>query len=185
MLPRQIGGGDRRLVLGGAGEAAASPFSGASWFTRHSQKLRYALPAYVCFLVVLFVTQLTLGHAITNWRYWDALAVLSSFLAILALGQGTVILTGGLDLSVPWTIGFCGILLAGLVQGSDAALLYALPIVLALACFIGFIDGVEVVTLGLSPIVVTLAMNGFRRAPRCSIRMERRPASPRRFCGGS
>ena len=90
---------------------------GTSWFTRHAQTLRYALPAYVCFLIVLVVTQLTLGHAITNWRYWDALVVLSGFLAILALGQGTVILTGGLDLSVPWTIGFCGILLAGMVQG--------------------------------------------------------------------
>ena len=72
-----------------------------------------------------------------------------------------MILTGGLDLSVPWTIGFCGILLAGMVQGSDAALLYALPAVLALACLIGFVNGVGVVALGLSPIVVTLAMNGF------------------------
>ena len=161
MLPRQIGGGDRRLAASGLSETAKSPLSGISWFTRHAQTLRYAVPAYVCFLIVLIVTELTLGHAITNWRYWDALVVLSGFLAILALGQGTVILTGGLDLSVPWTIGFCGILLAGMVQGSDAALLYALPIVLALACLIGFVNGVGVVALGLSPIVVTLAMNGF------------------------
>ena len=161
MLPRQIGGGDRRLVVGGSSESGSSPFSGTTWFTRHAQTLRYVLPAYVCFLAVLFVTQLTLGHAVTNWRYWDALAVLSGFLAILALGQGTVILTGGLDLSVPWTIGFCGILLAGMVQGSDAALLYALPAVLALACLIGLMNGIGVVALGLSPIVVTLAMNGF------------------------
>jgi ribose transport system permease protein len=161
MLPRQIGGGDRRLVVGGLGESAPSPFLGASWLSRLAHTLRYALPAYVCFLMVLVVTELTLGHAIANWRYWDALAVLSSFLAILALGQGTVILTGGLDLSVPWTIGFCGILLAGMVHGSDAALLYALPIVLALACLIGFANGVGVVALGVSPIVVTLAMNGF------------------------
>jgi ribose transport system permease protein len=160
MLPSQIGGGDRRLVAGSS-DGAPSPFSGTSWFTRHAQTLRYALPAYVCFLIVLAVTQLTLGHAITNWRYWDALAVLSGFLAILALGQGTVILTGGLDLSVPWTIGFCGILLAGMVQGSDAALLYALPTVLVLACLIGLANGIGVIALGLSPIVVTLAMNGF------------------------
>ena len=160
MLPRQIGGGERRLVVGGPSEAASSPLSGASWFTRHSQTLRYALPAYVCFLIVLVVTELTLGHAITNWRYWDALAVLSGFLAILALGQGTVILTGGLDLSVPWTIGFCGILLAGMVQGSDKALIYALPAVLAIAAIVGFVNGVGIVALGISPIVMTLATNG-------------------------
>jgi ribose transport system permease protein len=161
MLPRQIGGDDRRLAMGALSESATSPLAGTSWFTRHAQTLRYALPAYVCFLIVLIVTEFTLGHAVSNWRYWDALVVLSSFLAILALGQGTVILTGGLDLSLPWTIGFCGILLAGMVQGSDAALLYALPVVLALACLIGFVNGVGVVALGLSPIVVTLAMNGF------------------------
>ena len=72
--------------------------------------------------LVVVATQLTLGHALTNWSYFNSLIVLSSFLAVLALGQGSVILTGGLDLSLPWTIGLCGILLAGMVKGSDAAL---------------------------------------------------------------
>ena len=71
-----------------------------------------------------------------------------------------MILTGGLDLSVPWTIGLCGILLAGMVKGSDAALVYALPLVLVVGLLIGFINGVGIVLLGLSPIVVTLACNG-------------------------
>ncbi len=71
-----------------------------------------------------------------------------------------MILTGGLDLSVPWTIGFSGILLAGIVQGSDQALVYALPIVLGIAVVIGLVNGIGIVVLGLSPIVITLAMNG-------------------------
>ena len=78
----------------------------------------------------------------------------------MALGQGTVILTGGLDLSVHWTIGLCGILLACMVKGSDAPLLYALPTVLLLACLIGLVNGLGIVFLGLSPIVMTLATNG-------------------------
>ena len=84
--------------------------------------LRYAVPAYVCFVAVVVVTELWLGSAVLHWSYWNSLIVLSSFLAILALGQGTVILTGGLDLCVPWMIGLSGILLAGMVQGSDKAL---------------------------------------------------------------
>ncbi len=159
-LPYQLGGGDRRLAFAPAGRASASGTSEVSWRVRHAETLRYALPAYICFALVVLATQFTMGHTIFNWTYWNSLIVLSSFLAILALGQGTVILTGGLDLSVPWTIGFCGILLAGLVQGSDAALVYALPAVLAVAIVIGFINGLGVVALGLSPIVVTLAMNG-------------------------
>ena len=130
------------------------------FFTRHAETLRYSLPAYMFFVLVVLVTQASLGHALTNWSYFDALIVLSSFLAVLALGQGSVILTGGLDLSVPWTIGLCGILLAGMVKGSDAALIYALPAVLLIGLCIGFLNGTGIVLLGISPIVMTLAVNG-------------------------
>ena len=102
----------------------------------------------------------SLGHALTSWTYFNSLIVLTSFLAVLALGQGAVILTGGLDLSVPWTIGLCGILLAGMVKGSDAALLYALPLVLLVGAAVGFVNGAGIVLLGVSPIVMTLAING-------------------------
>ncbi|MFZ5672540.1 MAG: ABC transporter permease [Pseudomonadota bacterium] len=154
-LPQQ----DRRLALTPSGKAFTA---GAlpSFLVRNAETLRYALPAYICFVLVVLVTQFWLGNAILNPGYWNSLIVLSSFLAILALGQGTVILTGGLDLSVPWTIGLCGIILAGMVKGSDTALLYALPAVLLLACLIGLINGLGIVFLGLSPIVMTLATNG-------------------------
>jgi len=105
-------------------------------------------------------TQIVLGHALTSWSYYNSLIVLSSFLAVLALGQGAVILTGGLDLSVPWTIGLTGILLAGMVKGSDAALIYALPISLLVGAAVGVVNGAGVVLLGVSPIVMTLAVNG-------------------------
>lgn len=154
-LPQQ----DRRLALAPAAKAATVG-TPPSFLIRNAETLRYALPAYICFVLVVLVTQFWLGNAILNPGYWNSLIVLSSFLAILALGQGTVILTGGLDLSVPWTIGLCGIILAGMVKGSDAALLYALPAVLLLACLIGLINGLGIVFLGLSPIVMTLATNG-------------------------
>jgi ribose transport system permease protein len=159
-LPRQIAGGDKRLAIGDVDSPPTGTEPVPGFRVRHAEALRYALPAYAALVIVVVVTQLWLGNAILNWTYWNSLIVLSSFLAILALGQGTVILTGGLDLSVPWTIGFCGILLAGMVQGSDAALVYALPVVLIVACLIGLANGIGIVVLGLSPIVVTLATNG-------------------------
>ena len=109
---------------------------------------------------MLAVTQYMLGNTLFSLNYYNSLIVLSSFLAILALGQGTVILTGGLDLSVPWTIGLCGILLAGMVSGSNVALIYAIPLVLLAGAAIGFVNGFGIVALGLSPIVMTLAVNG-------------------------
>jgi ribose transport system permease protein len=150
---------DRRMSLVRTNKATETR-SQPPFFTRNAEILRYALPAYICFIIVVVATQVWLGGAIFNFGYWNSLVVLSCFLAILALGQGTVILTGGLDLSVPWTIGLCGIILAGMVKGSDVALLYALPTVLLLACVIGLINGLGIVFLGLSPIVMTLATNG-------------------------
>lgn len=149
---------DKRMSFAAMPAAAETPLPG--FLTRHGAMLRYTLPAIVCLLVVLVVTQAVLGNVFNSFRYWDALLVLSSFLAILALGQGAVILTGGLDLSVPWMIGLSGILVAGIMHGSNGALIYAVPIVLGVAVLIGFLNGLGVVALGLSPIVVTLAMNG-------------------------
>jgi ribose transport system permease protein len=159
MLPDQLGRIDRRLGLatmqGATRKMARPPF-----WVRHAEELRFTLPAYICFAIVVLATQLVFGNALFSWQYYGSLIVLSSFLAILALGQGAVILTGGLDLSLPWSIALCGILLAGMVKGSDTALIYALPAVLAIGCLIGLVNGLGIVFLGLSPIVTTLATNG-------------------------
>jgi ribose transport system permease protein len=119
------------------------------------------MPAYVCLIAVILVTQFVYGgNTIFSWKYYDSLIVLGSFLAILALGQGATILTGGLDLSIPWTIGFCGIIAAGFIRGSDEAALWVVPAVLAIGALIGAFNGLGVVLLGLPPIVITLATNG-------------------------
>jgi ribose transport system permease protein len=133
----------------------------ASWFTRNNDQLRYVLPAYVAFALVVIATQFVYSeNIILSLKYYNSLIVLGAFLAVLALGQGAVILSGGLDLSVPWTIGFCGILAAGLIQGSNAATFWAVPVSLGVGALIGLVNGVGVASLGLPPIVMTLATNG-------------------------
>ncbi|HRX35150.1 MAG TPA: ABC transporter permease [Aestuariivirga sp.] len=159
MLPSQLSRDDKRLNVT-SGHRMQALKAAPSLFVRNAETLRYALPAYICFIAVVIITQGWLGNAVLNPTYWNSLVVLSSFLVVLALGQGTVILTGGLDLSVPWTIGLCGIILAGMVKGSDAMLIYALPTVIVLSLLIGLLNGVGIVYLGLSPIVMTLATNG-------------------------
>lgn len=131
-----------------------------AWLERHREQLRYVLPAYAGFVVVLLATHLVYGNTLTNPGYFNSLVVLASFLVVLALGQGAAILTGGLDLSLPWMIGFCGILVAGLVRGSDEVALWAIPLGLALGTALGALNGAGIVLLGLPPIVMTLAMNG-------------------------
>ena len=143
---------------GGTGRAASSR---TSWLSRHGEFVRYTAPAYVSFLLVIVATQFVYReHIVFSLKYYDSLLVLGSFLAILALGQGSVILAGGLDLSVPWTMAFCGILAAGLIQGSNAATIWAVPLVLVVGALIGLCNGLGVAVLGLPPIVITLATDG-------------------------
>ena len=158
LLARQRERVDRRLMFrGDVSDGALTP----SFMQRHGATLSHSLPAWICLIVVILLTQFILGNVFNGIGYWDSLFVLATFLAILALGQGAVILTGGLDLSVPWMIALSGVVLAGMVQGSNIGLIYAIPIVLGIAAFVGLLNGLGVVALGLSPIVVTLAMNGF------------------------
>jgi len=159
MLPGQGNRSAQHLILPGIG-GARQPIQLPSFLVRHAEAIRYALPSYVCFVIVVIVTELAIGHALFHGGYYNSLLVISSFLLVLALGQGTVILTGGLDLSVPWTIALCGILLAGIVNGQNGPLLYALPFVLVVGCFVGLVNGFGIAMLGISPIVMTLAMNG-------------------------
>lgn len=129
-----------------------------SWIKRHGEVLRYILPAYACFAIVLLLTSVFIKTI--DFSYVNSLLVLSSFLIILALGQGTVILAGGLDLSIPWTIGLCGILVGGWLNGDNTALWWAIPLTLLVGAAIGLANGVGVVVFQLPAIVVTLAMNG-------------------------
>ena len=143
-------------------ELPGSPWR--AWLVRHSATLRLVLPAYAALAVVLVATALALGRQLTFPEYLDSLLVLASFPAVIVLGQGVVILCGGLDLSIPWMITFAGILLAGMSRGANGAMLWTAPTVLAVAAAVGFVNGVAIVGLGISPIVMTLAMNGMLQA---------------------
>ncbi len=135
-----------------------------AWLVRHGGTLRLVLPAYAALAIVLVVTALVLGRQLTFPGYLDSLLVLASFPAVIVLGQGVVILCGGLDLSIPWMITFAGILLAGMSRGANDAMLWTAPTVLAVAAAVGIVNGVGIVGLGISPIVMTLAMNGVLQA---------------------
>lgn len=131
------------------------------WLTRNHETLRFSLPAYAFLGLVLIATGLVHGvGSVFSVQYFNTLLVLTAFLAILGLGQGAVILTGGLDLSIPWTITLSGVLLTGSVEGANAPAIWAIPMCLGVGVLIGLWNGLGVVGLGISPIVMTLATNG-------------------------
>ena len=107
------------------------------WVTRHADALRYSLPAYGLLVVVLIGTLALYGGNVVSVQYLNSLFLLTSLLAVLGLGQGVVILTGGLDLSVPWAMTLSAIVLSGLASLSDHSVIWAIPAVLLIGLLIG------------------------------------------------
>ena len=75
--------------------------------------------------------------------------------AILAIGMGFVILTGGIDLSVGYTVGICGCMLASMIS-KGANMWLTLITVLLTGIIIGAVNGVLVTYMKLAPFIVTL-----------------------------
>jgi ribose transport system permease protein len=133
----------------------------ADWIERNREWVKYVVPAYLLFFAVVIITGFVYGPGVlVSANFYTSLLTLTLFLAILGLGQGAVILTGGLDLSMPWLITLSGVLLTGLTHGMNGAAAWAVPVVLLVGLLVGVFNGVGVVMLGLPPIVVTLAANG-------------------------
>jgi ribose transport system permease protein len=86
-----------------------------------------------------------------------------AFIALMALGQVLVIVTGGIDLSVGSVLGLAGIVTALVLEaGHPLALGAAAGIGVALLC--GLVNGALIAYLRLSPFVVTLGMLSIGRS---------------------
>jgi len=86
-----------------------------------------------------------------------AMLVLAALLAIASTGQTLVIILGGIDLSIPFVIGFANVVAAQLTgQGMPFWLVAGIVAVLALA--IGAINGALSAALRIHPLIVTLGV---------------------------
>lgn len=87
---------------------------------------------------------------------------LAVFLGVIAAGQTLVIISGseGIDLSAGSVVTLTAILTYIIVNGMDARVLPALLVALAVGALVGFVNGMGITFLKISPFVMTLGMSG-------------------------
>jgi ribose transport system permease protein len=85
-----------------------------------------------------------------------------SFVAIVALGVFTVILTAGIDLSVGSLIGLSGVA-CGMAMAAGAGPFLSIIVGLATGLGVGLINGALVAFVGITPFIVTLGMLSMAR----------------------
>src|SRR5246127_2233465 len=113
-------------------------------------------------LVLLSAAVMMLAMKLVNPTFGSieqlaAILTTSIFLVVASYGQGLVILLGGIDLSVGVVMSIGGMIIAGLTNGSNQALVWAIPVTL-LSCFaIGLVNGLGVAFLRVPPFIMTLA----------------------------
>jgi len=107
--------------------------------------------------VALFVLSGFIAPALLSGPSLRTVALLSSFVIIASLGQGIVILSGGLDLSIGSVITLGGVLLGAWVPQSNVGLWWAVPVILAIGTAFGAFNGFGVTILRIPAFVMTLA----------------------------
>lgn len=115
------------------------------------------MPVYIA-LVLLVVVAAIWAPATLRAPGLRAIAPFGTFLAIAALGQMLVIMTGGIDLSVPGSLTLAAVVTVGVGQASDERLWAAIGTALALVALVGLVNGILIAGLGLNPLIVTLAV---------------------------
>ncbi|MDB5522981.1 MAG: transporter permease [Rhizobium sp.] len=126
----------------------------------HLPFIRMVGPAIVLCIVTIAASAAIYGSGFSLPTYLMSILVFTSFLAILGLGQGAVVISGGLDLSVAWTMTMPAVVLTTYSGALDANAAWAIPLALAIGAGIGLFNGALIVGFGLSPIIVTLAVAG-------------------------
>lgn len=109
--------------------------------------------------VVMLLGARFISPSLGSWSQVETVLVLGSFLVVLSFGQGLVILTGGLDLSLPALITLGGILATNWVGVYDTGAWYLLPVVLLICAGVGLLSAIGIIWLKVPPFIMTLAMS--------------------------
>ncbi len=134
--------------------AASRPPSSA--LTSFVVASRY-MPVYLAVVLLIIVAWIWAPATLTSAAL-GAIAPYGTFLAIAALGQMLVIMTGGIDLSVPGIFTFAGLLVVGVAQTDDDRIFIAVVTAVSAAAVIGLLNGLLIGGLNLNPLIVTLAV---------------------------
>ncbi|MEI4484176.1 MULTISPECIES: ABC transporter permease [unclassified Phyllobacterium] len=124
-----------------------------------SPKKRYNILFGLTLLALLLVLWLILGLSTTTFWTTNNIANLlrqGAMIAILAVGQTFVIITGGIDLSVGAIAGFASTIVA-LLLANGFPIWAAVLITLGIGLGIGLFHGFGIVKMGLPPFIITLA----------------------------
>ena len=115
------------------------------------------LPVYIALIVLVGVASIWAPAVLGNVGL-SAIAPYGALLGITALGQMLVIMTGGIDLSVPGTFTLAAVIMVGVGEQANERIGVAILTAVGAAVVVGLINGILIGGLKLNALIVTLAV---------------------------
>jgi ribose transport system permease protein len=115
------------------------------------------LPVYIALLLLVIVAFIWAPATLSGVAL-RAIAPYGAVLGIAALGQMLVIMTGGIDLSVPGTMSLAAVITVGVGDGSNEHIWAAIATALAAAAVVGLVNGILIGAFKLNGLIITLAV---------------------------
>jgi ribose transport system permease protein len=115
------------------------------------------MPVYLALILLVIVASIWAPAALGSVAL-SAVAPYGALLGITALGQMLVIMTGGIDLSVPGTVTLAAVIMVGVGAQADERIGLAILTALGAAALIGLVNGILIGGLKLNALIVTLAV---------------------------
>jgi len=115
------------------------------------------MPVYLALVLLVIVASIWAPAALGGVAL-SAIAPYGALLGITALGQMLVIMTGGIDLSIPGTFSLAAVIMVGVGQQADDRIGAAMLTAIGAAAVVGLINGILIGGLKLNALIVTLAV---------------------------
>ena len=115
------------------------------------------MPVYIALLLLAIVASIWAPRTLSGVAL-RAIAPYAAVLGIAALGQMLVIMTGGIDLSVPGTMSLAAVIMVGVGNGSNENIWFAIAVAIGVAAVIGIVNGILIGGLNLNALITTLAV---------------------------
>ena len=128
-------------------------------FTGMERENRSVIISYSMIVILLLLGTVLITPNFISPTFLTQQLRLASFLGIVAAGQMAVILTGNIDLSVPWTITLSAVLATSIAAGQNDRLVLGAAAGIGVGMLVGFVNGIGVAYLRIPSMVLTLGVN--------------------------
>ena len=138
-------------------KTAARPFAIARWRPLNGAEAVQRILAFgALFLLIIFFS--IWSPYFFNFDNFDNILIATSVVAVLALGETFVIVTGGIDLSIGTVMTVSSVMCATAVVNWGLPVPVAMVVGVAMGGLMGLINGVLIARMKLPPFIATLGM---------------------------